>query len=322
MTDAIATRDPAESALAPELAERLRDRVASAHAPATVRAYKGDLRAFSAWCEAEGLQALPAAPATVAAFLDAEARAGRKASTINRRTAAIRYAHRLAGFDPSPTDAQLVQDVARSIRRELTTAPDRKRPITAAVVRGVLDAIDTTTTKGKRDKALLLIGWAGAFRRSELVGLEVDDLEQTDKGLRVTLRRSKTDQEGAGREVAIPLDPRAALCPVSALIDWLTEASIDDGPVFRSVTKSGRVGDGLTARSVANIIKAHVEAAGYDPAQFSGHSLRAGWVTTAAEAGRDVFRIMDQTGHRSVQTVRGYVRRARAFEDHPGAGLL
>jgi len=320
MTELTRTDSQALETLRAEV-EAVRGYVEAAAAPATRRAYASDWRRFSSWCEARGLEALPALPETVATFLASEAEAGRRASTIGRRVAAIRAAHERAGA-AAPTSAPEVRVTLSGIRRKLGTAPERKAAATSDVLRSMLGTLDGTPA-GLRDRALLLLGFTGAFRRGELAGLDVSDLAEEGEGLRVRVRRSKTDQEGRGTEKAIPRDPRPSLCPVAAVRAWLEAAGIQAGPVFRPVSKGGSVGEGrLTGRSVARIVKRAAARAGYDADTFGGHSLRAGLVTSAASAGRDLFAIMDVTGHRSVETVRGYVRRAQAFENNAAAGLL
>jgi site-specific recombinase XerD len=157
--------------------------------------------------------------------------------------------------------------------------------------------------KGLRDRALLLFGFAGAFRRSEIVALDCEDLEATDLGFKVTIRHSKTDQEGLGQTIAIVRGSVA--CPVRALRAWLDAAGITTGPIFRSVRRDGHVGDRLAPQSVAQIVKGYAERAGFDPVLFAGHSLRAGFLTSAAKRGASVFKMMDQSRHRSVETLRG-----------------
>jgi site-specific recombinase XerD len=154
--------------------------------------------------------------------------------------------------------------------------------------------------KGLRDRALLLIGFAGAFRRTELVALNVEDLEESELGFKVTIRHSKTDQEGAGQTIAIVRGSVA--CPVAALNAWLAAAGINTGPIFRSVRKGGVVGGRLPAQSVAEIVKAYAERVGLDPALFAGHSVRSGFLTSAAKRGASIFKMMDQSRHRSVET--------------------
>jgi site-specific recombinase XerD len=172
-----------------------------------------------------------------------------------------------------------------------------------------------------RDSALLLLGFAGAFRRSELVALDVADIEETQTGLLVTIRRSKTDQQAMGRTIAITRGDAA--CPVKALREWLNAAGIVSGSLFRPINKSGTVAASrLTCRSVANIVKQYAGRAGFDAAIFSAHSLRSGFLTSAAAKGASIFKMMDQSGHKSIDTLRGYVRDAELFKDHAGAGLL
>jgi len=286
----------------------------------TRRVYRSDWQIFIAWCSARGLEPLPATPETVARFLSSEATAGVKASTLGRRAAAIGYAHKLAGYRDPPSGAEAVKAVLRGIRRRFGTAPTRKSPATADLIGEMLKHCPDTLA-GKRDRALLALGFAGAFRRSELVALEVADLAEVPDGLRVTIRKSKTDQEGAGQEIAIPRGYR--LRPVEAVEMWLAAAEINSGPVLRAVLKGNRLQpEPLTDRSVAKIVKRYACLAGLEPAQFAGHSLRAGFITSAAESGATVLRIADQSRHKSLDVLRSYVRRADMFKDHAGAGFL
>jgi len=286
----------------------------------TRRAYRSDWQIFTAWCGARGLEALPATPETVALFLSSEAMAGVKASTIGRRAAAIGYVHKLAGYRDPPSGAEAVKAVMRGIRRAIGTAPVQKAPATADLIGEMLKRCPDTLA-GKRDRALLALGFAGAFRRSELVALEVADIAEVPDGLRVTIRHSKTDQEGAGQEVAIPRGYR--LRPVEAVQMWRGAAEINSGPLFRPVLKGGRLqSEPLTDRSVAKIVKRYAELAGLDPAQFAGHSLRSGFLTSAAESGAAVFKMMEVSRHKSVDVLRGYIRRADLFREHAGASFL
>ena len=285
----------------------------------TLRAYEADLRHFAAWCADAGIGFVPTPPDTVAAYLAALADQGKSASTINRRLSAIGYVHRRLDFD-DPTQAERVKAVLRGIRRTIGTAPTQKAPATANFIRAMLKALPDTML-GKRDRALLLIGFGAALRRSELVALNVGDIERQPEGLLVRIRRSKTDQEGAGHTVAVPRGTK--LKPVEALEAWLKAAEITSGPIFRSINKGGRVlADRLSSQSVALVVKHRAAAAKLDPALFAGHSLRAGFVTSALEDGADALRVMDQTRHRSVDTLRKYDRRAKAFVSHSGKGFL
>ncbi|WP_342111804.1 site-specific integrase [Methylobacterium sp. SI9] len=327
---------------------------------ATVRAYTSDARVFQDWCARFGFRSLPASPEAVAAFIVSEAEASRAASTLGRRLAAIRYAHKLAGV-ADPTDDEGVRAAIRGARRKVGVAPTQKAAATADVLAALLMRTPDTLT-GKRDRALLALGFAGAFRRSELVALNVEDLREDPEGLRVMVRRSKVDQEGRGFEKAIPHG--RFIRPVALVREWLDAAGIVSGPVFRPISRSGRVRksaqggeegvlsthpseDGvafhhptgeaigsaplrqsdvkpprLTTQAVADIIKRYCTAAGLDASTFGAHSLRAGYITTAAERGADLARIMDQSGHRDPRTVVGYIRRANAFKGHSGSGFL
>lgn len=289
-------------------------------APATIRAYKSDAAVFDGWCQSHGIvAAIPATAETVAGFLVEEAQRGIKASTINRRCAAISYVHRMREL-PDPTKQPLVERVMRGIRKSITVAVSQKAPATAEIVSAMVSHCPDTLI-GKRDRALLALGFSGAFRRSELVALDVTDLAEVTDGYRVTIRRSKTDQDGAGQEIAIPHGRH--LRPVALVKEWLAAAGITEGPIFRPVGKGGRVRPlRLSAESVADIVKAYATKAGLNPAEFAGHSLRAGFVTTAADRDVSETRIMDVTRHRDTRTVRGYIRRASLFKGHAGASFL
>jgi integrase len=175
---------------------------------------------------------------------------------------------------------------------------------------------------GHRDRCLLLVGFASAMRRSELVGLDVDDIEDTRDGLIVTIRRSKTDQEAEGRQIGIPYGSDPATCPVRAYRRWLEASGLDSGPVFRSVNRHGTLGaNRLGGRSVALVAQSHAQAAGLDPTSVAGHSLRSGMATSAARSGATEAQIMAQTGHRSLPVLRRYIRRGSLFNDNAAAKL-
>jgi site-specific recombinase XerD len=306
------------AALGPDLTAAV-DLARAEKALSTRKAYGTDFRLFKTWCDAKGVSSLPASPETVAAFLAAETGNGTKPSTLARRVAAIRFAHKLAGR-ATPTDSEAVKATLRGIRRTVGTAKIRKAPAVAAKVRAMV-GLAPDRLAGLRDRALLLLGFAGAFRRSELVALDVADITETTTGLLVTIRRSKTDQEGEGVTIAIARGDVA--CPARALREWLDAAGIEAGPIFRPINKAGTVGvQRLTDRSVANIVKVYAELAGFDASLFSGHSLRSGFLTSAAANGASIFKMMDVSRHKSVDTLRGYVRDAELFKDHAGAGLL
>jgi site-specific recombinase XerD len=300
---------PAELTATLELAA---DFAKASKAKATQAAYGSDFR---------GLSPLPASAAALCGFLADEASAGKRASTLGRRLAAIRYFHRAAGYD-TPTGDEKVKAVLSGIRRTIGAAPVRKRAATSDIVLGMVGG-KGQSLRELRDRAILLLGFAGAFRRSELVALNVEDLEETPEGMLVTLRRSKTDQEGQGRKVAIPRGEVA--CPVAAVKAWLEAAGITEGAVFRRIfnKRSQRVTDRrLAARNVAAVTKAGAARLGFDPATFGGHSLRAGFVTSAVKRGANLIKITDVTGHKSLEMLKTYSRDAEAFVGHAGAGLL
>src|SRR5215475_6257156 len=222
-------------------------------APATRQAYRSDFSIFRVWCIARSVSALPASPETVAGFLAAEAENGMAASTITRRCAAIRHAHKLAAFEP-PTNSEIVKATVRGIRRSIGAAPKRKAPAVAEIMRDMARTVPAGL-KGLRDRALLLLGFGGAFRRSELVALDVADIQFTDDGLRVTIRRSKTDQEGQGATIAIIRG--GACCPAKAVKAWLDAAGISEGPIFRPVRKGKVRQSRLTAKSVCDLTKSY-----------------------------------------------------------------
>jgi site-specific recombinase XerD len=297
----------------------LREYLAASRASSTRRAYASDFADFQSWGERVKERALPATPIAVGRYLAHLAKSGLKVATISRRAVAIRSVHLAAGF-PSPTETEGVKAVLRGIRRRLGSAPIRKAPAVAAAIASMLEALPTNLA-GLRDRALLLLGFAAALRRSELVALKVNDLERLPEGLRLTIRRSKTDQEGEGYEIPVPRGSK--LRPVEALETWLKAAGIKDGPLFREIDRHGNVGRrALSDRSVARIVKRAAAAAKLDPKVFSGHSLRAGFVTSALAAGADPLQVMGITRHAKIDTLKVYDRRERGFRDHAGKRFL
>ena len=280
--------------------------ILAARSPATLRAYRTDWTAFVAWCRVQSVTALPAQPETVAAWIAARLEQGRKAATLARGIAAVSCAHELAGFE-SFSRSRVVQDALRGMRRTLGTAPTRKAPATVDLLRRMLD-VQPDTLIGRRNRALLALGFAGALRRSELVMLEVGDLVPQEGGSLLILRYSKTDPERAGQTIGIVNG--SIIRALEHVAAWSEAAGITSGRLFRSVDRHGRVGGSLSDRSVARIIKTAAEAVGLDPERFSGHSLRAGFVTSGAEAGADALLIAETSRHQSLDVLRTYVRRA------------
>jgi site-specific recombinase XerD len=299
---------------------QVRAYVHASKAQSTLRGYQSDWRDFCAWCESRGgLCPLPATADVVAAYL-AECAGHLKPGSIQRRLNAIAEAHKAAGLD-SPTHAAIVRNVLKGIRRTLGTALAQKAPALTDDIRAMVDATDAGLI-GARDRALILLGFASAFRRSELVALDVEDCAFGKDGLTVTLRRSKTDQTGEGRRIGIPYGSNPDTCPVRTVQAWLEAVDVTGGPLFRSINRHGHAQAGrLSGIDVARVVKKLADRAGLDAAQYAGHSLRAGHATAAAIAGASEHSIMRQTGHRSVQMVRRYIRDGSLFREN-SAGKL
>ena len=290
------------------------------HAPATRQAYASDWAIFEKWCCSRDIRTLPVTPAAVATFLSSQAAEGMKASTLSRRVAAIRYFHALAGIMDPPTSSEVVRATMKGIRRTIGVAKEHKAPATSERILKMV-AQTPETCQGLRDRAILLLGFAGAFRRSELAALQFEDLEEVSEGLRVHICKSKTDQEGEG--CVVPIVRGTEACPVAAVKAWLKAGGIQNGPIFRRMGKGGRIFEqALTPHSIGKVVKKYAEKAGFNPDMFGGHSLRAGFLTSAAMKGASIFRMMDISRHKSVDTLRGYVRQAEEFKDHAGQGLL
>jgi integrase len=324
--DRVAVRVGAETfQLTPDAAAFLQ---ASA-ADNTKRAYAGDFAHFTRWCDRRGRTAMPAAPEDIANYLadlavgdGGDAAEARATATIKRRVAAIRLAHKSAGHI-DPTGHVVVERTLAGIVRTLGSRQERSQPLTKDLLLRAVRALDDGSPASLRDRALLLVGFAGAFRRSELVAITTDDLAVSDSGVIITVRRSKTDQRGRGRVKALPhLDGPATECPARALAAWCTRSGIVGGPVFRGLTRAGEVrGAALHPGEVNRIVKRAVEAIGIDPAGFSGHSLRAGFVTTARAEGVPDHLVMAQTGHTDPRSLAVYTRPEDLFVANPLALL-
>ena len=302
------------------VASQARDYMRAAKSPSTRRAYRADWQAFAAWCRDQGLCALPAAPATVALYLAAQAPVLRPA-TLGRRLVAISAAHRAAGHALDTRHAAIRETLA-GIKRTYGTAQRGKAPAVTADIKAMV-AAQPGNLLGLRNRAILLLGFAGAFRRSELAALELADLDFTRDGLVVTLRRSKTDQDGQGRKVGVPYGSSPASCPIRTAQDWIAAAKIAAGAVFLQIGPAGIAATGkrLTDKSVALVVKRAARLVGLDPARFGGHSLRAGLATAAAQAGASERSIMAQTGHKSLPMVRRYIRSGSLFKENAASTL-
>lgn len=310
--------------------ERINRYIDAAISENTRRAYRADLEDFGRWCSQKGLRALPARPWTVANYLSALAETGEyKASTLERRATAIRQAHKIAG-EPNPFEeygdgSYKLKRFMRGLVRELGRKPDKKTAARVARLRKmVLRLEEDCEARLLRDRALLLVGFLGAMRRSELVALEVEDLEWVEgKGVSLHIRESKTDQEQRGELIGLPKQEVEELCAVRALEAWLNAACITSGPIFRPIDRWGNIRPrGLSDKSVARIVKKAAVFAGFDPADFAGHSLRSGLATSAAAAGKEERDIQAQTRHKSRESLREYIHRGSLFKNNAASGLF
>ena len=307
----------------------------AARAPSTLRGYRSDWREFTVWCNHHGdAEPLPAAPATVTGYLSDLAQAGAKVGTMSRRLSAIRFAHQLRD-QPDPTSNARVTAVWEGIRRTHGAPPEQAAPLMPPELFDVLNACPHTKVwhtpgrpaepdlAGARDRALLLIGFVAALRRSELASLTVDQVADHPNGLVLSLPRSKTNQTGEHVEVVVL--PRAGnpdRCPVVALERWCALAGVADGPLLRPVAKSNTAAPrALNPDSVNTLVQQAVTRAGLDPARYSAHSLRAGFVTYAHLRGASDRAIAHQTRHRSLATLGGYVRVQQAWTDNAATSL-
>lgn len=295
----------------------------ASRAASTRRMYESDWRRFAAWCRGRDLDSLPADPRVVAVFLAAEATAGSAPATVGRRVAAIGWMHRRAGLQPPQAreGAAAILEVLAGIRRTHGQVPDRKDAADADVLRDMLRVTTGDGLRAVRDRALLAFGMAGAFRRSELVALHMEDVLVVPEGLRVLVRRSKTDQEGAGVTIAIPDGRR--LQPKVLLARWVAQAGIGESFLFRRLTRSDDLTmEPMSDRAVARLVQAKALAAGYNPQRFAAHSLRSGFLTAAARSGASVFKMREVSRHKSMQVLADYVRDAELFRDHAGSGFM
>ena len=296
--------------LSPDVARYVR----SSLAENSRRAYLSDLAQFESWGGS-----IPATSETVASYLAARADTLAVASLV-RHVASISKAHRARGL-PSPTGSELVRATMQGIKRTRRSAKREAKPLLRDDLLMVLDAMGDAL-KDLRDRALLLIGFAGALRRSELVGLDAADVEHVRQGIVLHLRRSKTDQEGQGRRIGIPFG-RGRWCPVAALDGWLAASGISEGPIFRPVDRHGHIhSTRLSGEAVSLVVRERAADAGLDPLRFSGHSLRAGLATSAAQAGVPTWRIRSQTRHASDAMLARYIRDGELFTENAAGALL
>ena len=285
----------------------------------TVRAYKSDFKDFGLFCVKNGFKNLPSEPKIVSLYLTYLSAKEVKLSTIKRRLVSIGVIHKLKGHYLDTKHPVIVENLM-GIKRRKGTVQKGKKPILINELRKILKVIDEQDMpdiKKLRDKSILLIGFSGGFRRNEIISLDYEDLDFVYEGLKITVKKSKTDQLGEGSIKALPYSKESPYCPVKTLERWLNISKISKGPIFRRFSKGSNLSSNrLTDQSVAIIIKNYLDQAGIDSKNYSGHSLRSGFATSAAESGAEERSIMAMTGHKSTEMVRRYIKEANLFKNN------
>lgn len=300
-----------------KLSAKSKRRLTKSKADNTLKAYLADWNDFHYWCRMQNCPSLPAAPETVVNYINDLADHA-TANTAARRLSAISENHRAAGFiSDNPVLSPLVKSSIAAIKREKGILQNPKQPLLLEDLALLEPHFAPFGLTGIRDKALLFLGFSGAFRRSELVALQYDDLTFSKEGVMIRIKRSKGDQEGIGEQIAIPYRDNTELCAVTALERWLHHAPITSGAIFRPISKTKKVGlTQLSDKSVALIVKKYTALAGLDPKQFAGHSLRRGFATSAAQHDASERQIMKQTRHKSEKMVRRYIQEGNLFKEN------
>ena len=300
------------------LHEATLENLKSSKANNTLRAYKSDFKDFGAFCYKHGLSSLPTEPKIVSLYLTHLSK-NSKISTLRRRLVSISMVHKLKGHYLDTKHPIIVENLM-GIRRVKGSIQKGKKPILINHLKLIINSINEQNSneiKKLRDKALILIGFGGGFRRTELISIDYEDLDFVPEGLKITVRKSKTDQFGEGMIKGLPYFNDKNYCPVINLREWLEISNIKSGPVFRRFSKGSVLTDKrLTDQSVVLLIKEYLRLAGIENKNFSGHSLRSGFATVAADSGADERSIMAMTGHKTTQMVRRYIREANLFKNN------
>ena len=285
----------------------------------TLRAYKSDFRDFSLFCIKHGLQSMPSNPNTLSIYLTNLSKSEAKLSTLRRRLVSIGVIHKLKGHYLDTKHPIIIENLL-GIKRTKGSIQRGKKPILINHLQSLIKAINNDNSpeiKKLRDKSIILIGFSGGFRRSEITSLDYEDLEFVEEGLKILVRRSKTDQFGEGHLKGIPYFANSPLCPVNSLKEWINISKINSGAIYRRFNKGFVLSNKrLSDQSVALLIKNYLNLAGIDSKSFSGHSLRSGFATVAADAGADERSIMAMTGHKTTEMVRRYIREANIFKNN------
>jgi len=285
----------------------------------TVRAYKSDFNDFGIFCARNGFKSLPSNPKIVSLYLTHLSTKEAKMSTLKRRLVSIGVIHKLKGHYLDTKHPSIIENIM-GIKRRKGSIQKAKKPILINSLKLIIDAIDQENKqeiKKFRDRSIILIGFSGGFRRNEIVSLDYDDLDFVPEGLKINIKRSKTDQFGEGFTKALPYFDSSQYCPVVSLKNLLDLSKIKTGPVFRRFIKGSKLSENrLTDQTVALLIKKYINLAGIDNKNYSGHSLRSGFATSAAESGAEERSIMAMTGHKSTEMVRRYIKEANLFKNN------
>ena len=285
----------------------------------TVRAYKSDFNDFSLFCAQNGFKSLPSEPKVVSLYLTYLSTKDSKMSTLKRRLVSIGVIHKLKGHYLDTKHPLIIENIM-GIKRRKGNIQKSKKPILISYLKIIIDVIDQQDReliKKLRDRSIILIGFSGGFRRNEIVSLDYDDLDFVTEGLKINIKRSKTDQFGEGSKKALPYFDNSHYCPVVSLKNWINITKINSGSLFRRFSKGSKLTEKrLTDQTVALLIKEYLQLAGIDSKNYSGHSLRSGFATSAAESGAEERSIMAMTGHKSTEMVRRYIKEANLFKNN------
>ena len=285
----------------------------------TVRAYKSDFSDFGLFCAQNGFKSLPTEPKIVSLYLTYLSTKGAKISTLKRRLVSIGVIHRLKGHYLDTKHPSIIENIM-GIKRRKGSIQKAKKPILISNLKSIINVIDEQNKeeiKKLRDRSIILVGFSGGFRRNEIVSLDYDDLDFVSEGLKITIKKSKTDQFGEGSVKALPYFDSSQYCPVESLKNWIKVSKINKGPLFRRFLKGSKLSENrLTDQTVALLIKEYLELSGIDSKNYSGHSLRSGFATSAAESGAAERSIMAMTGHKSTEMVRRYIKEANLFKNN------
>ena len=291
----------------------------SSKADNTIRAYKSDFTDFGIFCAQNGFNSLPSEPKIVSLYLTYLSTKEAKMSTLKRRLVSIGVIHKLKGHYLDTKHPAIIENIM-GIKRRKGSIQKAKKPILINNLKKIINVIDQQSKeeiKKLRDRSIILIGFSGGFRRNEIVSLDFDDLDFVEEGLKINIKRSKTDQFGEGFTKALPYFDSSQYCPVVSLKKWIEISKIKSGPVFRRFVKGSKLSENrLTDQTVALLIKEYLNLAGIDSKNYSGHSLRSGFATSAADSGVEERSIMAMTGHKSTEMVRRYIKEANLFKNN------